>query len=380
MVDQIIMGEKLKKIDIEEVKKRIDNGLLTVRKHSFLDIYIYNYTHRTQYARLWDQYTERCRGLIMDGDGNILNNPFPKFYNLGEKEELMIHNLPLEMPSITEKLDGMLGILYDEGGNVAVATRGSFDSPYAKWATNWLRLQGFRMDDFRHDYTYLFEIIYPQNKIVVDYGDMSELVLIAVRNNYEDRELDHIKEAEELGFSYAKEFIPNSTSGADTINDALKYLEKRKGTEYEGFVCRYSNGLRIKIKSSDYRRLSKLTGISVRGVWESLRDTGTVEHVIDNVPDEFYDWIKNVEKDLIVSKTNIINRSSIIANNAKKLNGRIEQARYIINQTGESQDIRGIVFFLLDNRMNKAESAAWKLIEPSGDILWNKYKDGGKEQ
>ncbi len=116
---------------MNEIKRRIDDGLIIVRKHPVLDIYIYNYTKRTQHDELWDSYTERCRGLIMDGNGNIINNPFPKFFNLGQKEELMIHNLPLEMPSITEKLDGMLGILYQEGDKPAIATRGSFDSPYA---------------------------------------------------------------------------------------------------------------------------------------------------------------------------------------------------------------------------------------------------------
>jgi len=72
-------------MDIDEVKKRIDNRLITVRKHPFLDLFIYNYTHKTQYNGLWDQYTERCRGLIMDGNGCVLNNPFPKFFNLGQQ-------------------------------------------------------------------------------------------------------------------------------------------------------------------------------------------------------------------------------------------------------------------------------------------------------
>lgn len=364
---------KLRTINSDEIKKRIDDGLISISKHPFLDLYICNYTKKAQYNRLWDEYTIRCRGLIIDNNYNVLNNPFPKFFNLGENEESMIRNLPAEIPSITEKLDGMLGILYQEGDNPAITTRGRFDSPYAEWATNWLRLKGYSMKDFKHDYTYLFEIIYPQNKIVVDYGDRKELILIAVRDNYNDQELNHVEEAEELGFSYAKEFYPNSKSGTDKINDALKYLENRKGTEYEGFVCRYSTGLRIKIKSSDYKRLSKiLTGISARDIWSSLRETGTTEQILDNVPDEFYDWVRNVERELITSKTNIINRASIIANKAKKLNSRIDQARYIISHTEESKDIRGVIFFLLDNRTDKAEMAAWKLIEPSGKILWNK--------
>jgi RNA ligase len=355
-----------RQIDVDEINRRINDGLITVRRHPFLDLRIFNYTHRTQHGRLWDSYTRMCRGLIVDGQNNILNNPFPKFYNLGETEETMIQNLPPEVPNITEKLD-------EEGDNLAISTRGSFDSPYAEWATNWLRLQGFEMDDFKKGYTYLFEIIYPENKIIVNYGDRAEPVLLAVRNNNGDgkgdRELDHIKEAEELGLSYAKEF--SAENGNDKISDALKYLEKLKGTEHEGFVCRYSNGLRLKIKSVDYKRLHKiLIGLSAKDIWATLRDMGTIEHVLENVPDEFYDWVKKVESEVTTSKNDIINRSANIADEAKKLGSRIEQAQYITDNTQDgNENLRGIAFFLLDGRIEKAEYSAWQRVRPSGEIF-----------
>ncbi len=369
-----------KKVNLEEVNRRINDGLITVRRHPFLDLRIYNYTHKTQHNRLWDEYTRICRGLITDGECNILNNPFPKFYKLGETEETTIQNLPCEIPNITEKLDGMLGILYEEGDNPAIATRGTFDSPYAEWATNWLRLQGFQIDDFKKGYTYLFEIIYPENKIVVNYGDRAELSLIAVRNNFNDHELDHIKEAKELGLSYAREFefeFESSAGGDNKISGALKYLEKTKGTDHEGFVCRYSNGLRLKIKSVDYKRLHKiLTGISDKDIWMTLRDMGTIEHVLENVPDEFFDWVKKVESELIASKNDIMNRSGQIAEEAKKLGSRIAQAEYVANNTKDgNESLRGVAFFLLDDRVEKAELAAWQRVRPAGEIFRTDQKD-----
>jgi len=364
------MNRQLKKLDIEEVKKRIDDGLIMVNKHPFLDLYIFNYTKKTQYQRLWDEYTIMCRGLIVDGQNNILNNPFQKFYNLGETEETTIQNLPNEMPSITEKLDGMLGILYDENERVAITTRGRFDSPYAEWATNWLRLKGYSIDDFRDECTYLFEIIYPKSKIIVNYGNRAELVLLAVRNNNNGYEIDYIKEAKELGLSYVKEFSAESLNGSDKISDALNYLKKCKGRDYEGFVCKYSNGLRVKIKSADYMRLHKiLVGLSSKGIWEILRDKGSVEDILENVPDEFYNWVKKVETRITTEKENIMNRAEIIAKDAKKLNSRIEQSEYIRKCTENCQDIRGVAFFLLDDRVDKAEFSAWKRVRPSGEVF-----------
>jgi RNA ligase len=351
-------------VNMVEIKKRIDDGLITVRKHPFLNMFIYNYTTKTQYDGLWDQYTERCRGLVMDENGNILNNPFPKFFNLGEKEHTKVENLPSEVPSITDKLDGMLGILYAEGDNLAISTRGTFDSPYAEWATNWLRLKGFKLDDFKKGFTYLLEIIYPENRIIVDYKGRSELVLLAVRNNCSNMELDHVEEAQRLGLSYAKEY------SFGNISDASVYLESRKGIESEGLVCRYSNGLRIKLKSTDYKRLHKiLTGISARDIWASLRDTGSVDGIIDAVPDEFMLWVKKVEAELRVAKIEVMNQALTIALSAKELGRRVEQAKYITECAKGTHGLGGLAFLLLDGKVDKAESSAWKMVKPSGELF-----------
>lgn len=362
------MGRNMKKMNMDEIKKRIDDGRIAVCKHPFLNLYIYNYTRRTQYEKLWDAYTRVSRGLILDGEYNILNNPFPKFYNLGEIEETMIYNLPREPPNITEKLNGMLGILYEENEKVAITTRGRFDSPYAEWATNWLRLQEFSMNDFREGYTYMFEIIYPKNKIIVDYKNRAELVLLAVRNNNTGYEIDYVKEAEELGLSYVKEF--SSLDGNDKINDALNYLKKCKGTEQEGFVCRYSSGLRVKIKSADYMMLHRLlVGLSSKGVWEILRNKGSIEDILDKMPDEFYNWVKKVENQVVTEKENIMNRAESIVKEAKKLNSRAAQSEYIRKCTEDSENVRGVAFFLLDNRIAKAEQTVWKMVKPSGELF-----------
>ena len=97
---------------------------------------------------------------------------------------------------------------------------------------------------------------------------------------------------------------------------------------------------------------------------------GTVEHVLENVPDEFYDWVKKVESEVTASKNDIMNRSAKIAEEAKKLGSRIEQAEYIINNTKDGNEgLRRVAFFLLDGRMEKAEYAAWQRVRPSGEIF-----------
>ena len=92
-----------------------------------------------------------------------------------------IPQLPFE---VFEKLDGSLGILYWLNNLPYIATRGSFESEQARHATEILhgRYQ-HTFSSMDTNKTYLFEIIYPENRIVVDYGEMDDLILLTVIDN-----------------------------------------------------------------------------------------------------------------------------------------------------------------------------------------------------
>ena len=95
-------------------KKLIDDGYITCRKHPEVDYYVYNYTPKTQFNSFWNEQTRICRGLILDGEGNIIAKPFSKFFNIGEYNQ---HSFLGKIPNysyfdIFDKLDGSLGILY----------------------------------------------------------------------------------------------------------------------------------------------------------------------------------------------------------------------------------------------------------------------------
>jgi RNA ligase len=72
------------------------------------------------------------------------------------------------------------------------------------------------------------------------------------------------------------------------------------GNNEEGFVIRFSNGDRMKIKGEEYLRLHKImTGVSTTSIWDVLSSGGNMEEVLKEVPDEFYDKIKEVVQDLV---------------------------------------------------------------------------------
>lgn len=135
----------------------INEKYISKRKHPTADLYIYNYTAKAQYDWVWNEATEQCRGLIMDGTGNVIARPFRKFFNLDEGTVL-----PLVPFEVAEKLGGSLGILYWVGDEPYIATRGSFESDQAVEAKRILdakyRDAAMTLD---RDLTYLFEIVYP---------------------------------------------------------------------------------------------------------------------------------------------------------------------------------------------------------------------------
>ena len=64
-----------------------------------------------------------------------------------------------------------------------IASRGSFISEQAEWANNFFffndELQQHVENSFKDEYTYLVEIVYKSNRIVVDYGDYEGLILLS---------------------------------------------------------------------------------------------------------------------------------------------------------------------------------------------------------
>jgi len=346
-------------INLKELRKRKD--YIKEELSPSGNLIIWNYTCKCQYDNAWDEYTMICRGLITDLKGNIIARPFPKFFNVNETESTMIKNLPSEIPVITEKLDGSLGILYKEDNQLKIATRGSFISDQALWATKWIQ-ERFTVNDFEDGYTYLFEIIYPDNRIVVDYKDMEELILLAIIHtetgieSYVDADMEiRVYGKPDYNLKYAKVIDGD-------INQIMEKIKTLDGNE-EGFVARYSicsNGLRVKFKGEEYKRIHKLlTQFSTISIWENLKAGNDISSICSDVPDEFYNWIKEEKEKLENKYYKIYSNLITILWYVLKIEGRKERALFLQKNY---PDYLSIVFAMLDDKFK--EEMIWKRIRP----------------
>ncbi len=325
----------------QALQSAIKAGWVHAQKHPTAPLWIYNYTPATQYERMWNEVTLQCRGLILDEDHNIVARPFPKFFNLGELENQVIPNEPFE---VYEKMDGSLGILYWQGEQPFIATRGSFTSDQAQVANQLLQTKYTRaVAKCEKGKTYLFEIIYPDNRIVVDYGGREELVLLAVIDTATGRD----EPLPDIGFPLVKKF--------DGITDihTLKALEE---DNREGFVIKFEGGLRLKVKFEEYLRLHRIiTQVSTVSIWDYLRTGQSFEEIIDQVPDEFYQWVRKTQQQFCESYDKI---EAQCKNEFKVLSTRKETALYF--QTCEHP---AILFAMLDGK--PYDQIIWKKLRPA---------------
>ena len=327
---------------INKLNELIAQNYIIVQKHPTADLFIYNYSQATQYAAFWNEYTLMCRGLILDADGHVVARPFPKFFNW---EELQVADIPNEPFEVYEKMDGSLGILYWLDDVPFIATRGSFSGEQAQWATAFLH-QHFAADfpKLNQECTYLFEIIYPENRIVVHYADRQDLVLLAVIDNKTGKDVEL---PTDLGFSVVKKY--------DGLAD-YESLKNHEASNFEGFVLKFQSGLRIKIKLAEYVRLHRvLTNTSTLDIWECLAENKSFDEFLELVPDEFYEWVKNQKSTLELEYQVIEDECKAVF---KDLGDRKATAQYF-----QKQRYPSVLFKMLDGQ--KYDSLIWKTIRPA---------------
>jgi RNA ligase len=344
-------------LDLDLLVKMRDENFVRAQVHPTEPLTILNYTERAMHQHVWNDVTHACRGLIYNTDTQeVVARPFSKFFNYAEHAE---GTLDLDASVfVTNKMDGSLGILYREpvSGLWSIATRGSFTSEQAVHATELWRRKYDSQWTHLPGVTELFEIIYPENRIVLDYGDTDDLF--------------HLGTVEiERGQSYPpRTYGPTPATEnfwleIETLREALAMPPRPNA---EGVVVHFTDtDTRVKIKQEDYVRLHRIiTGMNARTVWEALGEGKTAEDLCEGVPEEFWPWIYEVSGELLKKAEEIRQAAECDFRNiyaCLPLNWERKQFAMAAQQS----EYRGLLFLLLDERDVRPQ--IWKSIKPAGD-------------
>lgn len=333
----------------------MDEGYVQVRYHPDYPLAIYCYTKQAMFDRKWNDVTKVCRGLIVNEDtSEVIARPFRKFFNYGEPSAPFF--APTDLVEVTDKMDGSLGILYSTPDGLAVATKGSFTSDQAKWATEHLRAQYGDTEWTPPDgVTFLFEIIYPENRIVLDYGDQESLKFLASIDIKSGRDVildpydDPFTTTEFLGKDSFKNFMMNPEWYTPRINK-------------EGLVIRrVTDDERLKFKQDDYIELHRvMTGLNERQIWQWLAEGKYSKDILPTLPEEMHDWVGKVIADLTTSYLGFKG----MVEQAFRESKYMDRKEFALFNAGKSNWVKGALFAKYDGNHDRADQIVWNRVKP----------------
>ena len=274
---------------LEKLSEEVKNGYVTVHRNPDKKIFNYTYSRLTEQENHWNEITLRTRGLILDSNGRIIFNCPSKFFNFQQNNFANdTYERIKDDFKIYEKLDGSaIWVVNDSEYGFVVSSKSSFTSEHAVWAKEIIE-QKFKEKDsiFKEGICYCFELIHPENRIVVDYGEEKTLKLWGLKTQsgetieLEDNTIDtsYFETPKFLGTNNDKDIIDN-------------YINQKN---VEGVVLKGIGDDRIKIKSQTYLELHRIkTDCTPNRILELLMSGKRVSDY--DFPDEFLKEVQSYE-------------------------------------------------------------------------------------
>lgn len=363
----------------------------------------FKYTTNTVYSEDWDNVSLHARGIVFDyTTGEVLARPFDKFFNLGEminvetgelkpiagyvKQHLGFDNLSGDYKHqkfrVMDKLDGSLGIAFWTGTDWYVKTAGSFESDQAKWANEWfdMTIDSTVLDKSK---TYLFEIIYNEDKHPIEY-DFEGLVLLGIvdtKTGIEEPLSEILRVAKELNIRHA------DVIELDDFDKVVEYAKKLPKTK-EGVVITFENGFKLKVKGDEFLELQKIFHFLTKDVvyenflWNSVDanpETSVKDNLIYafnegfivNIPEEMED-MKKYAYDLYDNFLYYCSVVELLGKGARAMADKGRERRYIYESVVQSlteMDLKCLVdavmkYFTAGQLNEKVRNSIYKQLKP----------------
>lgn len=203
----------------------------------------------------YNEIVRECRGIILEN--KTLEPVCIPFYKFGNYGEGYVPNIDWNSARTQEKVDGSLIKVWFHNGKWRVSTNGTIDAykceigqvdllkldcPYKYFGELFDKAKenvGLDFEKLNKDYTYMFELVSPYNKVVVEYKEIT-IYHIGTRNNRTLEELDI-----DIGVKKPQQFT------LYTLEECLESASKLPYNE-EGYVVVDKDWNRIKIKSPQY--------------------------------------------------------------------------------------------------------------------------------
>lgn len=288
------------------LEKFIQDLMLDTKEEDNLILLDYNQIYSPRFS-----VADACRGIILDKNTlEIVCRPFRRFYNLGEIYNHLPYNLNVDDYIIREKLDGSLIKVYHYNNEWRWATRGTINgnsldirygvvhsTTFEEIVKEALKDLGFdswdeaaKAHNFNPENTYLFELVSPYNKVVIQYEKPKLYYLSSIVNKTGEYggDIDWVNKPKSWKFleDDSMEVVMNTIeNGYDTYDEGVVVYDAKTNLPV------------YKIKTSLYVKLHYIRG-------NGLTLKKAVEIVADNEQEEYISYFPE-DKDIITSIKNI---------------------------------------------------------------------------
>lgn len=248
--------------DVEDLVEKL-RASKYIKEKQFGDVSSFNFTRRAFYNDVWDNLTEKARGLYINTKTNqIVARGFDKFFNIGERPDTSLQELAQKVKypvAAYQKENGFLGLVgFDHANNEPIITsKSDMNGPYAGYVKeNLLAMVGEdglkKVTEFvkENNCTLALEICDKErDPHIIEYPESDVFLLAVIYNELDFKQMpfeEAQKVAQDLGLN-CKQLI----AVINNEKEWLEFFEKDHG-EIEGFVLEDSTGYMVKRKTPYY--------------------------------------------------------------------------------------------------------------------------------
>jgi RNA ligase len=344
-------------------------GQINQAQHRETGLVLFNYG-LVATKDFWTPLTRMARGIVFDSSGSrVVAHTIPKFFNLQEHPETQL-SLLLDRPFwVDEKLDGSMGTLFHWQDRWHVATRGSFHSSQAQMGLKFFteKIDASQLDPTR---SYILEITSPDNQIVVPYREDALYLLASFSADGEEADPSELdKMAARAGFKRPRLFEGRTLADLVGLARTIPFNE-------EGFVVRFKDGLRVKIKGEEYCRIHRLiTCATPLGIYEFMLAGKPFTEFEHHLPEEFRSDARQIHglleeqlrlvlaeiQTLCEATAHLTNKELGLALQADQISGRVRRFLFAGRKPGFQAE-----FSQIDSKLRRS---IFEEIRPQGNRL-----------
>ena len=329
-----------------------------------------------------DPIVQEARGIIIDADTlDVVCWPFRKFGNYGES---YADAIDWNTARVQDKIDGsIVKLWYDYREDRWQWSTNSMinaaDAHVMDGAVSFMDLirradnyKDIPFDNLDKEKTYIFELVAPEQKIVIRY-EYPYLYHIGTRCNITGQE-----SGDDIGIRKPAEYPLHSLK--ECIKAAENLNQNSENIEHEGFVVVDADWHRIKVKSPEYvyaHRIASCHVFTKKRLLPMIRiNDSSLEELINSAPDSevyvrYYQWrYAELKKDV-----------GIAISKARAMYEELEHDRKAIADFLKDEPLRTFCFKSLENNLSAAEILSGMSESMIGRLIddYNSQENGDKE-